>query len=401
MSRYTHILAFMFCTLLSFQSWSQQREFVHPGILVNLKQLDYVRNNLDKEPWKSAYTQTLNSVYAKIDYQPRPWEAVECGSYSNPDRGCGHEVGDAQAAYTQAILWRLTRNSQYAENVRTILNAWANTLVGGHPTTCDNEAYKCSNGPLQAAWAAELFTRAAEIVKYSYADWPQSEKNKATKMFAEQYLPDVQKMFTENRYKCYTHNWQLSGVEAMLNIAVFNKDTALFNDAIDKWRVLVPAYIYLTSDGNRPRDTAWCRLNDTQIIQQWAGQSVFVNGLATETCRDLEHNNYGLAAIINVAETAKLQGIDLYGEQRERITKAMEFQTQYQNGTPVPPWLCDGKLTYLGTNGTFEIGYNEYAVRDSMTLPQTQQFLDKTRPTTGRFHYLWETLTHGLTGVVR
>lgn len=121
--------------------------------------------------------------------------------------------------------------------------------------------------------------------------------------------------------------------------------------------------------------------------------------MATETCRDLEHNNYGVAAIINAAETAKLQGVDLYGEQRERITKAMEFQTQYQNGKPVPPWLCDGELKYLGTNGTLDIGYNEYAVRESMVLPQTRQFLETTRPTIGRFHYLWETLTHGLTGL--
>lgn len=127
-----------------------------------------------------------------MDYKPTPWKTVECGSSSNPNFGCSDETRDASAAYTQAILWQLTGNTQYAESTRKILNAWAETLEGGHTN---------SNGPLQAAWSAETFTRAAEILKYTYSDWSQDEKNKVTQMFATQYLPDINKMF-EGDYGC-------------------------------------------------------------------------------------------------------------------------------------------------------------------------------------------------------
>ena len=68
-------------------------------------------------------------------------------------------------------------------------------------------------------------------------------------------------------------------------------------------------------------------------------------GICQESCRDLGHVQGGLAAAINLAETAHLQGIDLYyGEQRVRLTAAMELTTsllaQQPDRQPVPPWLC-------------------------------------------------------------
>ncbi len=391
MNHYCKVIIFMLYAILSPLSWAQNQNFVHPGIFVSSKQLDFVKKHLNEEPWKSAYTEILSSPLADLDYKPTPWETVECGSYSNPNYGCTDEKKDSQAAYTQALLWRYTNNTQYAENVRHILNAWANTLTGGH---------KNSNGPLQAAWSAQLFTRAAEIVKYTYAGWPQPEKDKVTRMFAQQYLPDIKRMFS-GRYSCHNKNWHASGIEAMLNIAIFNKNTSLFNDAISKWRSLVPSYIYLESDGPRPRDASWCSRNDQQIVTHWHTPSSFVDGLSQETCRDFDHTAYGLAAIINTAETARLQGIDLYSEARERITKTMELHAKYQNESDLPA-LCKGSSAFKGdTQGTFEVGYNQYALKNEFSLPQTSTFLEKTRPTKGHFHYQWETLTHGLTGDVK
>jgi hypothetical protein len=366
--------------------------FVHPGVLVSKNQLAFVRNHLDQEPWKSALAQAEASKFAKPDYEPHPHPVVECGSYSHPDHGCSDETNDAAAAYTQTLLWQYTKNQTYAKNAVKILNAWAEELKGGHTN---------SNGPLQAAWAAELFARAAEILKYTDPDWTQPEKDKVTAMFREQYLPDIKRMFVGS-VGCYNNNWQASGIEAMLNMAVFNKDTSLFNDAAAKWRSLVPAYIYLKSDGARPRDTSWCPRNEEQIVKQWHDPSVWVDGLSSETCRDLEHTAYGLAAIINAAETARIQGVNLYTEEAERITKAMEFHARFQNGGPAPSSSCGADRHGIdikgGMKGTLEIGYNHYAVRQGMDLPQTRIFLEKTRPSPGRFHYRWETLTHGLTG---
>lgn len=368
-----------------------QGEFSHPGILINLKQLQYVKENIYREPWKSAYEITLRDPLADRNYEPTPWATVECGSYSQPNLGCSDEIRDARAAYTQALLWRLNGEPRYAENVRKILNAWADTLTGGHIN---------SNGPLQAAWAAGLFTRAAEIVKYSYDGWPQPEKDKVTRMFSRQYYPDVLRAFSGG-YACYNKNWHASAIEAMLNIAVFNKNRSWFDDAVVKWRSLVSSYIYLSSDGVRPKNAFWCSRSNSQINTHWHGPEAYVDGLTQESCRDFEHVAYGLAAIINVAESARLQGLDLYQDQTSqaalRITTAMELHSAHQNGDQAK--LCksyDGHKK--NTIGTFEIGFNHYALRQDISLPQTSLFLQKHRPLEGKFHYLWETLTHGSTG---
>ena len=86
-------------------------------------------------------------------------------------------------------------------------------------------------------------------------------------------------------------------------------------------------------------------------MKYWQGQSTFPeNGIAQETCRDFTHTGYGIASISHVAETSRIQGTDLYsGDIGTRLRYALEFQSTYELLTPVPSWLCDGKVkTGLG-----------------------------------------------------
>lgn len=362
----------------------------HPGILVSKAQLQFVKARRGLHPWREALQQAKDSQWANKEYQPRPWHTVECGSYSNPNLGCSDETNDSAAAYTQALLWSYTGETVYAENVRRILNAWANTLVGGHTN---------SNAPLQAAWSATQFSRAFEIIKYSYDGWPADEQNKVVAMLVNQYRPTLSRMFIAGAgSNCHNKNWHASAVEALLNIGIVTDNRQWMDEAIARWRSLVPAYIYLKSDGTRPADATWCKRSNSQIITHWHSPKGFVEGLSQETCRDLAHTAMGLAAIVNVAETARLQGIDLYGEQQQRIVQAVELHSRHQNQNATTP-LC-GEPLKANTNGTFEIAYNHYAVRKGMAMPETQTFLAKNRPQPGGFHLRWETLTHGLTGPI-
>jgi hypothetical protein len=63
-----------------------------------------------------------------------------------------------------------------------------------------------------------------------------------------------------------------------------------------------------------------------------------VDGLLQETCRDSGHANLALSAMVNAAETARQQGLDLYAEQAKRIMAALEYQAQFlpPNAAPVP-----------------------------------------------------------------
>src|SRR4029450_13615281 len=105
------------------------------------------------------------------------------------------------------------------------------------------------------------------------------------------------------------------------------------------------------------------------------------------------HLTGGFAAMIKAAETAHLQGVDLFALEARRLAARFEFNAQYLDGVPVPAWLCKGALE-LQTNDTWEIGYNALANRLGAALPHTKAGVAKSRPTGATPHMVWESLTH-------
>ena len=355
--------------------------FHHPGVLVNRAQLELIKVKVaaGMEPWKSVFDAAKSSPYGSLTYTPKPRDTIECGPFSKPDLGCKDEQRDSAAAYTQALLWFLSGDKTYAQNAIAIMNAWSSTLSGGHLN---------SNGPVQAAWCAEQWPRAAEIIRYTYDGWSAADVGRFRDMLARQYVPSIIKGSCENGNK------ELSMAEALINIGVFNDDRELFDRGIRMWRGRTPAYIYLSSDGPAPLKAEGC---DSMPI--WGNKGLttpYVDGLLQESVRDSGHANMGLAAMVNAAETARQQGVDLYGEQAKRIMAALEFQAQFlpPNNAAAPKNLA------FHTHPTWEIAYNHYHNRMGQDLPKMGSVLELIRPTEVNHHMAWETLTHAQVGEV-
>jgi hypothetical protein len=188
-------------------------------------------------------------------------------------------------------------------------------------------------------------------------------------------------------------NWELIMTDALMGIAVFLGDRASFTKAVALWRGRVPAYIYLKSDGPAPLSPPTRKKAGAGLIDYWYGQSTLVDGLAQETCRDFGHTAMGINAAFHAAETARIQGVDLWSEQKARFAAALEFHAAYELGAAVPGWLCSGTL-HLGTGGYWETGYNALHTRFGMSLPNTEKLLASRRPTgTDNHSSGWETLT--------
>jgi len=356
--------------------------FYHPGILVNRPQLDFVKAKIaaGAEPWKSAFEQAKSDPLGSLTYKPHPWKQCNCGSYSRPDLGCKDEQHDSDAAYTQALLWFFTGDKTYAENAIKIMNAWSSVLTGGHIN---------SNGPIQAAWCAETFPRAAEIIRYTYAGWSDDDIARFQTMLSKQYVPSLIHGSGENGNK------ELSMSEALINIGVFNDDRATFDAGVNMWRGRAPAYIYLHSDGPEPvRAVGWPEM------PIWGNKGMttpFVDGLLQESVRDSQHANLALSAMVNAAETARQQGVDLYGEQAQRIMAALEFQARYlppNNQRPLPE-----NVTF-NLHPTWEIAYNHYHNRMGFELPFMSAVIARNRPTGVNHQMVWETLTHAAVGAI-
>ena len=354
--------------------------FNHPGVLVNRAQLDEIKKRVaaGTQPQKAAFDALKASKLGTLDYSPTPRETVECGSNSRPDLGCKNEQADSEAAYAQALLWYITGNHAYAANAIKIMNAWSATLTGGHTN---------NNGPVQASWTGDVWPRAAEIVHFSGAGWPDTEVARFQNMLRTQYLPSL------IHGTCENGNKELTMSEAIVNIGVFNDDRAVFELGLKMWRGRAPAYIYLKSDGPKPIQPVGCG------AAIWGNKGIvpeFVEGLLQETYRDSQHAALGLAGMVDAAETARLQGVDLYAEQGARIMAALEFQAQFlpPNSAPPPAHL------EFNLHPTWEIAYNHFHDRLGKDLPKMAAVIPGNRPTGVNHHMNWETLTHAGIGSI-
>ncbi|AGR69887.1 alginate lyase family protein [Burkholderia pseudomallei MSHR983] len=369
--------------------------FTHPGVLLNITQLNSMASNVNASfsPWQSAYVNASGSALGSLTYTPSPQTSVDSGNSAQTNA----LINDAQAAYTQALLWYITRNTVYGDNAIKIMNAWASTFTGG---------FSGSNAINIATWTGDVWPRAAEIIRYTYLNgsgnsvWAASDITAFKKFLSTWYVPLV----TQGRpFGYYGGNLNSSSAAASINIGVFNDDAITFLRGIWLWRYTLPAYIYIASDGPTPVPPVnWTASNSTtsNLGTLWHNQNPLVNGLSQETCRDLGHVRWGFAALANAAETAHSQGFDLFGESTlgtantVRLQAGLEFNATYLNGASVPSWLCSGKIALGSSVGTGELAYNDLVNRRALSLSQMNTYLSSVRPTGASYFMNWETLTH-------
>lgn len=404
--------------------------FVHPGLHVSKAQLDFVKAKIGAgaQPWLGHFNKAATSSYANTAWTPRPVQTMQCGnSGSTVDIGCYNSRQDALRAYTLSLLWYHTREQRYADAAIRILDAYADTLQTILFINGDVSTY---NGPLQAAWLAELFPRSAEILRYSGSGWTEEKAVRFGDMLKRAVLPRI-----INGWAGGGSNWNNSMTNGVMNIAVYTNDKALFDKSLAMWRVHVRETFYLTTDGAAPvpapdqrnADGSW---KSGVLLSSWRGQTEFgtarVNGLSQEACRDFGHATMSIASVSQAAETALIQGVDLYAEQETRIIASAEFMAKYlvphapnNNGQltiPVDSWLCARRSEYVKKDGqpvpnntmevqilpTWEIVFNHYVTRRGRSMPSTGALLPRVRAggTATDLQMSWETLTHAGVGSV-
>lgn len=396
----------------TFQSFKLQVvapiQFTHPGVLLNTKMLKNIKNTLiERDPIRyKAFLAAKNSKYGNLHYQPHPHSSVN----SDSDTGVDYRE-DAIAAYTQALLWGITEDSHYADNAIAIMNAWAQAL---------NSNLQGANNFNLAAWSGDVWPRAAEIIRYTYLKangvsiWSSSDIDNFSQML-KKYTVD----FINNQYFTsgnYGGNLLSSQAAAFINIGIFNNDTGTFLNGLDRLRKMLPAYIYMKKDGVIPMPPYFWRnsfISSTSLLSSggyWRGQnfnspSIGEGGLSQETCRDIGHVLWGLSALANGMESARIQGYNLSKEETLgtlnalRLKYASEYNTNFYNdASAIQPDSANnpcGKKVDLGSSvGKGEVILNELTNRSQLALPNTELFIQSSRPTGASYFMIWETLTH-------
>lgn len=381
--------------------------FAHPGVVVGAAQLAFAKAQAAAgvEPFAASLAKARGNTWvnsrAQASMSPGWNGTIACGYFDSHDYGCANATNEAESALLQAYLWAFTGEAVWAQRAAAILNFYGANL---------KSFAGAGNGPLVAAWATLMWARAAELLAATGAAWAPADAAAFGRALHAACVPALY------AGSCDNSNWEHAMIEGLSGVAVFTENRTLFERALAMWAVRVPASVYVSDDGptHRPGPPACGRYSPF-----WYSQLVFnasVDGVGQDTCRDFGHMGYSITALFNVAETALLQGVDLYTPNKKRLAATLEFHTALlvagaAEGWPRDPYhrpalnisrplVCNGTVLKLAYPATYQVALTGMA-RLGVALPQTTQYVQRWvwnlsgGDQLGQFMSMYEPLTHG------
>ena len=347
------------------QAATTQPAFVHPGLLHNLAELEFVKTKIKAgaAPWKSSWESLRSHSISQLTWNPKATRDVLRGAYNNPDIGASDMERAAAAAYSQALQWYMTGEKAHAAKAIEILNAYSFALksVTGH------------DARLLIGMTGINFLNAAELIRHTYPGWKESDQKQFERLLLTVLYPVIKDFYPDAN-----GNWDAAMIQSMMAMAVFLDDRAIFDRAVDHYM------------NGRSNGAILHYVNDF--------------GECQESGRDQSHTQMGLGFLGCACEIGWKQGADLYGAYNNRLAVGFEYTAKYNVGYEVPyePYRSiDGKYNYLTISrigrGRFrpiyERIYHHYHDRMGMEMPYATKVLDKIRPEGWAMqHAAWGTL---------
>jgi fibronectin type 3 domain-containing protein len=325
--------------------------YIHPCIPTTLQELDTIKANLDKEPWKSGYAALAADGKSQLGYfMAGPYEEVK----RNPNVNLWPWRNDMVAINNLARMWYFTGNTNYAQKARDILIAWATThkVFGGNESGLDLGDYAIAYGG------------GASILRGTWPGWTQQD------------TITVQNYFRNVLWPATAAPYEISGPanKGSLNlvagavIAVFCDDTNMFNHVVEVFR-------------NYPGSGL---------------PNILATGQMGETGRDWGHSFNDLFARTLTAEIIWKQGIDLFSESDNRLLAAGEYHARNTSSSDTP-FVPYGTVDYHyyqnagGTNsqdrGVYYLLQNAYRNRFGLPTPWIDRKIQEQGVHGGNFMY--------------
>jgi len=348
------------CWLLPTPAKADQ-EFVHPGALQTLTDLDRIKVKVaaGEHPWIDSWTEFVKNGTTQSSYNPAPLPDM--------DTSRQRASADAVAAYMLTIRWYVTGDKQYADAAVRICNAWSSKV---------NVVDHSFEGGLMGIPAYE-FAVAGENLRI-YPGWAPEDFARFKTMMANFVYPSCHEFLIRHDDTPITHywaNWDLCNMIAIEAIGVLCDDHAKFDEAVDYFK---------HGAGNGSIEHAI--------------PFVYPGGLAQwqESGRDQEHTQLGVGMMAMFCQIAWNQGLDLYSYDDNRLLKAAEYVARYCLWQPVPytPYNNEDHVNqywpsdpygYGGDRGRmqrpiWELIYNHYVVLQGLKAPAVSALAALYRP---------------------
>jgi fibronectin type 3 domain-containing protein len=327
------------------------RAFTHPCIPNTLQELDTIKANLDKDPWKAGYTALAADGRSRLTYvMGGPFEVVK----RNPNENLWPWRGDMIAVYNLSRMWYFTGNEAYAKKARDILVAWAQT----HKTFGGNES------GLDLGDYAICYGGGASILRGTWPGWTQQD------------TITVQNYFRNVLWRSTAAQFNISGPanKGSLNVvagavmAVFCDDTEMFNHVVDVFRNYPGAGL----------------------------PNILATGQMGETGRDIGHGFNDLYARTLTAEILWKQGVDVFSEIDNRLLAAGEYHAR-NTSTWDTPFVPYGTVDYhyyqnaawlvSQNRGAYYLLQNAYRNRFGLPTPWIDRKIQEASVDSGNFMF--------------
>ncbi len=340
-------------------------QFVHPGGLHTQADFDRMKAKVaaNASPWVDSYNQMTNIWLANLNMPWAPVTQIVRGASPN---NYARSQKDALAIYYHALRWRITGDSNYAEEAIVGMDKWSSTMtngVGGN-----------SNWALGAGICGYEFAVAGEALR-GYPNWSQTSISNYAN-FLRIFAGGNDSFLQNHNGTCDSHywcNWDACNVASLMACAVFCDDTNMFNRAVT----------YIKQGKGNGNMTSAALYIHTNGLAQWQ-----------ESGRDQAHTMDGIVWMGVACQVAWNQGVDLYGFDNNLFLRGLEYAAKYNlwNDVPYQSYLvCEGGSFAWGTsalNGgsrgflppTWDMFYNHYVNRRGLSAPWAAQAAATVRP---------------------
>jgi hypothetical protein len=216
--------------------------FVHPGISVDPLKLENTRKELidGKEPWKSFYEAMKETKYASLSFQSANLKAGTMDEPKDPTfKKSSMNVNlsnDGFRAYTQAVLYYLTGDSQYRYNALRLVRIWENMDPDEFEYYADSHIHVGT--PFYYMISAAELLRYTTVIDKEYNDehnkisnynlnWTEEDTTKLTKNLIDPVISTF--LYTNDRY-LNQHIYPVIGAMAGY---IFKEDKERFHEAVE------------------------------------------------------------------------------------------------------------------------------------------------------------------------
>lgn len=320
----------------------------HPNMYLNASEIDAIKEKVKngQEPWKSAYykmisdaDKTLNEDIVSVTYQGDKgndyysdipycgWKKVDgkdpdCRDGKiNPeadreDYSASIKIG--KSVRDLGLAYAFTGDKKYADKAIGFINAW--TI---NPDTKMNPKFTNSQSRLEISVTIPGMFYGADLI-WNYPGWNPSNK--------EKFRDWTRKMVNGAKTWSRDNNWEGWRLVFISSASIITEDSKDLNYTFEKWKEVIP--IQIGDDG--------------KMVQE------------LHRTKSLFYSVFGINALIQTAEIARHNGVDLYNYKTSDgrgLELALDYYAPYVINHK--EWELQQIATYKGEGAAaYELAYS-------------------------------------------